>query len=64
MALISTYTSVPCEACGKAIEVGTYAYLYKTMTLCEDCMDERLSDLKDDCSIMVDENNFELEREE
>lgn len=62
--MIKYHKDVPCEACGKAIEVGTYAYLYKTMTLCEDCMDERLSDLKDDCSIMVDENNFELEMEE
>lgn len=62
--MIKYHKNVPCEACGKHIPVGTYAYLYKTMTLCEDCMDERLSDLKDDCSIMVDENNFELEMEE
>ena len=62
--MIKYHKDVPCEACGKLLAVGTYAYLYKTMTLCEDCMDERLSDLKDDCSIMVDENNFELEMEE
>lgn len=62
--MISYYDHVNCEACGKRIEVGEYAYIYTGLTLCEACIDERLADKKADAQLEVNQSNFELEKED
>lgn len=61
--MIKYNKDIPCDWCGKSIPVGAYAYNHDGSTLCEDCIDEYLSDLKDGMAVRVDNDNFELEEE-
>jgi len=61
--MIKYHKDVPCDWCRKSIPVGAYAYNHDGSTLCEDCIDEYLSDLKDGMAVRVDNNNFDLEEE-
>ena len=61
--MIEYHKDVPCDWCRKSIPVGSYAYNHDGSTLCEDCIDEYLSDLKDGMAVRVDNDNFELEEE-
>lgn len=61
--MIKYHNDVPCDWCRKSIPVGAYAYNHDGSTLCEDCIDEYLSDLKDGMAVRVDNDNFELEEE-
>lgn len=61
--MIKYHKDVPCDWCRKSIPVGEYAYNHDGAILCEDCIDEYLSDLKDGMAVRVDNNNFELEEE-
>lgn len=61
--MIKYHKDVPCDWCRKSIPVGAYAYNHDGSILCEDCIDEYLSDLKDGMAVRVDNDNFELEEE-
>lgn len=61
--MIKYHKDVPCDWCRKSIPVGAYAYRHEGSTLCEDCMDEVLSDMKDAAAVRVNNDNFELEYE-
>ena len=61
--MIKYHNDVPCDWCSKSIPVGAYAYNHDGSILCEDCIDEYLSDLKDGMAVRVDNDNFELEEE-
>ena len=61
--MIKYHKDVPCDWCSKSIPVGACAYNHDGSTLCEDYIDEYLSDLKDGMAVRVDNDNFELEEE-